>query len=317
MFFKNLKTLGYGKPAQNGKTRASADDFSMAVPFHYPVGPRSVQPPLAIICHLFHLDLIGWVQDALENVEVPATLYISTDAHEKKTVIESSFRNWRGGELHIRISENRGRDVAPKLVTFADVYSSHDLVLFIHSKKSPHVEFGTQWREYLRLCLLGSPQTVASILEIFDRHPDIGIIAPQHFKSIRARGWLHWGNNLAAAKALALKMNFAIDASHYMDFPSGSMFWARSAALRPLLDLELTFQDFPFEEGQLDLTIAHSIERLFFFTCETAGFTWVKIIDETFVEPADAVCRIGQATDIDYFIQNHRFDLLNIVKDRV
>ena len=50
------------------------------------------------------------------------------------------------------------------------------------------------------------------------------------------------------------------------------MSWARSAALRPLLDLGLTFDDFPDEKSQTNGTMAHAIERLFLFVCERAGF---------------------------------------------
>ncbi len=55
------------------------------------------------------------------------------------------------------------------------------------------------------------------------------------------------------------------------------MFWARTAAIKPLLDLGLGFYDFPEEQGQTDGTLAHAIERLFYLVCEEAGFSWMKI----------------------------------------
>jgi lipopolysaccharide biosynthesis protein len=39
------------------------------------------------------------------------------------------------------------------------------------------------------------------------------------------------------------------------------MFWARLAALRPLLDAHLGEWEFPAEGGYVDGTIAHAIER--------------------------------------------------------
>ncbi|EXS67932.1 rhamnan synthesis F family protein [Sphingobium sp. Ant17] len=47
------------------------------------------------------------------------------------------------------------------------------------------------------------------------------------------------------------------------DFPAGSMFWARTDAILPILSADLEWEDFPLEEGQTDGTLAHCIERMF------------------------------------------------------
>jgi GT2 family glycosyltransferase len=55
------------------------------------------------------------------------------------------------------------------------------------------------------------------------------------------------------------------------------MFWARSAALRPLLDLGLATEEFEEEAGQIDGTLAHAIEHVYFHACEHAGYDWIKV----------------------------------------
>lgn len=51
--------------------------------------------------------------------------------------------------------------------------------------------------------------------------------------------------------------------SEYIDFPAGSMFWAKVDALRPLYALDLELKDFPEEHGQIDGTLHHAVERIF------------------------------------------------------
>jgi lipopolysaccharide biosynthesis protein len=62
------------------------------------------------------------------------------------------------------------------------------------------------------------------------------------------------------------------------------MFWARSRALKPLLDLNLSFDEFAEEADQKDATLAHAIERMYFFSCEKAGFCWAKIISSSCID---------------------------------
>jgi len=71
-------------------------------------------------------------------------------------------------------------------------------------------------------------------------------------------------------------MGEEINANVPLELPTGSMFWFRTAALRPLLNLGLDFFHFDPEEGQMDGTLAHSIERCFFYVVEIAGYDWLR-----------------------------------------
>ena len=168
-----------------GRMRPAQEDRSMAVPFDYAIENRTSEPAIAIVCHLFHVDLSDWLMQLLRDSELKADLYISTDTEPKAETIRRLFSAWTGGKTEVRIVENRGRDIAPKLVSFIDIYDRYDLLLFLHSKKSAHFAFGDAWRDHLVHCLVGSPAIVGSILEIFDRCPEVGMIAPQHFPELR------------------------------------------------------------------------------------------------------------------------------------
>ena len=300
--------FGYSPERGRAVARAAAEDFSAGVPFAYVREPGALQHPVAIVCHLFHEDLAASIYGHLQNVQLPADLFISTDTKEKQQVIQAVFAAWHRGGVDVRVVPNRGRDIAPKFIAFADVYATHDLVLFLHSKKSPHWEEGNRWRDYLLQTLLGSPQTVNSVVEAFERLPQVGMIVPQHYAPLRRL--IGWTMNYAVALKLARGMGFVPARHTTLDLPSGSMFWARSAALKPLLDLHLAMEDFPEEAGQTDGTTAHAIERLLLYICERAGYTWMKIADITQANHSPTIAAIDSPEALTGFAREHTFSLL-------
>jgi lipopolysaccharide biosynthesis protein len=157
--------------------------------------------------------------------------------------------------------------------------------------------------------LVGSPSTVRSIITIFDRHPSVGIVMTQHFEAILPH--LHWDHTFARARRLARRMGFTLSRRHVLDMPSGSMFWARTGALAPLLKLELRYEDFPVEKGQTRMTLHHTIERLFLFAAEHAGFRWVKVAAPLHYSPQTPVEVIDSPEALDAFVANATFDLMN------
>jgi GT2 family glycosyltransferase len=257
-------------------------------------------PTLAVVCHVFHADLIGEFKRYFRNIPFPFDLYLSTDTESKHAAIGRYFSDWSTGAIHIRIVENRGRDIAAKLVEFRDVHDRYEYVLHLHTKRSDHESDLRHWRSFLLENLVGSVDIVSSIFEAFRRHQDIGIVASQHFERIRQS--ISWGKNFGSAKELASCLGIDLSDNTLHDFPAGSMFWARSAALKPLLDLNLSFADFPAESGQVDGTLAHAIERLFYLVCERAGFRWVKVSHPPHFTQTPSITPIDSPETLDRFI---------------
>ncbi len=288
------------KPVEPHTSRPAADDWAMAVPFQYPAIPGT--PRIGIMCHLYYPAIAAELLYYLRKLPLPAELMISTDTEDKKAEIAAALVGWEQ-PLTLRVLPNRGRDIAPKLVGFADMYEPFDLVLHLHSKMSDHAAFLAPWRAYLFETLLGSPETIGSILDAFNRMPDLGMIAPQHFEAVRR--WLGWNGNFDAAKALSMRMGMKLLPDRALDFPAGSMFWARPAALKPLLDLKLSFDDFPAEGKQLDHTLAHVIERLYFYATERSGHTWLKIADPVLCLNTATIADIASPVALSQFAAQH------------
>lgn len=297
-------------PAVHGRSRPKhVPDRSAAVPFLFETEPLGIEPSICVICHLFYDDLADEMREVLRNIPFKFDLFISTSDEQKRQRILAAFATLNKGEVDVRIAPNRGRDIAPKLVTFSDVYDKYEYVLFVHGKKSTKSSVGQKWRDTLIDGLMGSPATVRSIITVFERHRSVGIIMTQHFEPIRAH--LHWDHVFARARKLARRMGFAVTSRQVLDFPSGSMFWARTAALAPLLALDLNYDDFPEEKGQTRRTIQHAIERLFLFSAEHAGFSWVKVASRDHYSDRSAIETIDSPATLDRFVEAGKFSLIN------
>jgi GT2 family glycosyltransferase len=282
-------------------SRPAETDWSAGVPFAFV--PLPWLKPIAAICHIFHVSMAAELRFYLRNLPRPADLYISTDTEQKQAILKAAFSGWEHGDVTIRITPNRGRDIAPKLIGFADIHERYDLVLHLHSKMSGHANFLAPWRAYLYETLLGSPEIARSIIDAFARLPDLGMVAPQHYEGIRR--WIGWQGNFESARALADTMNIPLSPKRALDFPSGSMFWARPAALRPLLVLGLKYEDFPAEAGQVDRTPAHAIERLYFHVCEASGHSWLKVANPALCHDTSCIADIATPAALNRFMAEH------------
>lgn len=297
-------------PAVHGRSRPEhVPDRSAAVPFAFEMESLEIKPSICVVCHLFYDDLADDMREVFCNIPFNFDLYISTSDKRKRQRILATFETLNKGEVDVRIAPNRGRDIAPKLVSFSDVYDKYEYVLFVHGKKSAKSSVGQKWRDTLIDGLVGSPATVRSIITLFELHRSVGIVMTQHFEPIRAH--LHWDHVFARARNLAQRMGFAVTSRQVLDFPSGSMFWARTAALAPLLALNLSYDDFPEEKGQTRRTIQHAIERLFLFAAEHAGFTWVKVASRDHYSDRSAIETIDSPATLDRFIEAGKFSLIN------
>ena len=284
------------------------NDYSFKVPFNYILNESNDVPKLAVIFHIYYPELLEEFKRYLANIPFNFDLFITTDTELKKNQISEQLLDWNKGCLEIRLAPNRGRDIAPKLISCRDVYDSYEFFLHIHTKKSPHLTSLFGWRTYLLDTLIGSKEIVMSIFEAFESDPKLGMIAPEHFDGIYSA--IGWGWNFEEAKNFAERLDIKLLINNKVDFPSGSMFWGRSAALRPLLNSNLSTDDFQPEESQTDATLAHTIERLYYFICEKAGYNWIKITRPELIENVRQVIFVDDKNCLKDLINVTQYGLL-------
>jgi FMN phosphatase YigB (HAD superfamily) len=228
---------------------------------------------VGVMAHVYYPDLIEEFAAALSLLPVPFDLLVSVVDAEAEALARLRFGALPNlSSLVVKRVENRGRDIAPLLVTFHDEILSLDLIGHIHTKKSLYT--GSEqidWRRYLLDSLFGSSERLAWILGMFQADAELGMVYPESHI-----GMPLWGHTLLSnaevCEALANRMGIAMDRQRYIDFPAGSMFWARVPALRPLYDLGLRLEDFPVEYGQIDGTLQHAVERLLGIVTRHQGY---------------------------------------------
>lgn len=218
---------------------------------------------IALHLHLFYIDLSDEFCNYFDNIPFEFDLFITIIDEGFKNVIEKKFSKIKKiNKLTIIHVENRGRDIAPFL-SIEDILN-YNYVCHVHSKKSLYT--GSEqvgWRKWLLDGLMGSEEQVRRIFSIFASRSDVGMIYPETYPEIPY--WGHtWLKNKQGGRELFNRLNVTFDVNKsYIDYPAGSMFWAKVDAIKPLLDLKLKAADFPEENKQTDGTIAHIIERSF------------------------------------------------------
>lgn len=213
--------------------------------------------------HLHYPDLLDEFIGYLINIPVPFHLYVSIgegrDPAPVRQTLEAALPQARG-RVKVKALVNRGRDIGPFLAGFGKELAQHTYICHIHSKRSPHNPAKKDWRMQLMTNLMGSPGIVAETFRLFAHNPRLGMVFPEYHWSLEKQ--ISWGTNYAICQDLAQRLGQEISPVNMAPFAAGSMFWARSAALAPLFDLGLTFEDFPDEAAQVDGTLAHAVERL-------------------------------------------------------
>jgi GT2 family glycosyltransferase/SAM-dependent methyltransferase len=247
------------------------EDQFIAVPFGFKAVVPAPPPTIAVMLHCYYLDELPLLLDRVSQIPFPYSLFVTTTDEEKKALIQSQLSEWSRGPTEVRIVENRGRDIAPRLIDLRAIYADFEYVLHIHTKKSMHNGALSGWLSQMLCDVLGSEEVVRSVFAIFSESPDTGVIAPRYHEPIRP--FVSWGPNFDRCQDIAHRMGLTIEPDQQIDFPAGSVFWARTQALKPLLDLNLERRDFEPEQGQADGTLAHACERMVFLAAEQAGFT--------------------------------------------
>ena len=221
-----------------------------------------------VVAHVYYPELWDELAERVLLIPGPVDLAVTLVRGRGDHLAEGIRARFPGAI--VRVVENRGRDLGP-LLQVLDLVPGHDVVLKVHTKRSPHMRSGDTWRTDLLDGLCGSRAQIAQLLELFDLDPRIGLVAAPG--NVLGREFL--GNNGPRLRELVAGTHLTYD-TRRLWFPAGSMFWARSDVLTPLADLGLTAADFGPETGAIDGTLPHALERYLGVIAESRGLAVVE-----------------------------------------
>lgn len=213
---------------------------------------------LAIVIHAFYPDVLEEILTFVEDLEVTLKLYVTTTKEQEdevQTILEKS-----GREFMLLVVNNHGRDVLPFLKMLPYVKKAqHQVVLKLHTKKSTHRDDGSNWRMDIFEKLM-NPGHISEIISVISSDNSAGLVGPEgHIVPMS----FYWGSNKERVIQLAQRLGLPQNEIMRLKFIAGTMFYVNVRALEPLMQLAIDDDDFEPEDGEVDGTLAHALERIF------------------------------------------------------
>lgn len=221
---------------------------------------------VAIHLHLFYQDCLAEFISRFALIPGSFDLFISVPegVDEGDIVRAVKAELPRVGAVVVEAVPNRGRDLAPLIIQFGKRLAEYEVIGHFHTKKSPHNPLLAGWGAELLNHLLGRPGTTGARLAFFFKELATGtkLIYPEGRLEL-IKDATGWGDNYSKARSI-LEQYTDLDISDYpeVEFPEGTMFWARAECLKDFLCLPLQYTDFEEEPIGTDGTLAHALERL-------------------------------------------------------
>jgi len=233
---------------------------------------KKVLIPAALHLHLYYTEMADDILARIARCKSRPDLLISVAGQEALEAVEESLLKHGLGAKRIAIVPNKGRDIGPFLTEFGrEITGNYEIIGHIHSKKTDSIKdrgLVRDWVDFLYGNLLAHKESMMdSILKKMGEDPSIGLVFPDD------PFVMGWGDNKQIAEKLLERMKISRGKLfENINFPVGTMFWARTKALKPLFDLNLSWSDYPDEPLPYDGSMLHAIERILPIIIEKNSF---------------------------------------------
>ena len=223
-----------------------------------------------VVAHVFYPEVWPDIEDRLARMPEDFDLIVTLVKGRAESLEHPISRRLPKARIHH--VENQGRDSGPLVdLALMGVFEGYDAILKVHTKRSMHRLDGDAWRVDLLDGVMPSPEGIRRMIDLLRRDKDVGLIVPAG----NVKGPETWGSDLELVTALAARFPFAFDPDA-LQYPAGSMYWARPWVLQRLADLEIGSEHFEPEADHLDGSTAHAIERFVGVLATASGLDLVE-----------------------------------------
>lgn len=244
-------------------------------------GDNSIEPDslrIGVFLHIFYLDYIPRVFELVKEFdrqELNYKLHITSPSGEILSEIQFLFQKFGNDDksvIYVK-TPNKGRNFGPLLIEFGSEFEKFSFVIHLHSKGSPQYTSarGSSW-SFDNWNLLGlDGLSLKRALNLMTANKNFGYCFALNWRNTPPHSF-SWGLNGALGKELATRLG--VDEDQALNFfPAGGMFLVKPEILSEFNKLELDYDDFPDETGQLDGTLQHAIERLVGLVSKNLGLS--------------------------------------------
>lgn len=241
--------------------------------------PENTIARIALVIHIHYSNSIQAIAKIINFFPEGTDIFITVTSNTLKNRAISVFNGLKKSCIVYEVP-NLGRDIKPFVFLLREVINEkkYDLVCKIHGKSSKdnpyNLNYGSIWRDFMIENLAGSKEVVNKIVHSFAADQKLGLVySPAPFSVFPYLRWAeNWTYVSNFSDALELKEDRPLQ---HLEFPAGSMYWARTEALKSLLDIfdENKVADEPLPP---DGTYLHAVERLITNLILAQGYTYRK-----------------------------------------
>lgn len=226
-----------------------------------------------VVLHIFYEDFIKRFHNAFMDVDFEFDLIITTTSKEVENKAKRFFeKNPSIKKITVSRIPNKGRNFGGFLVEHSKEILEYDFICHLHSKKSLYS--GSEqihWAEYLLEYLARDKQILSKMLNILEQDEKLGLFYPTTFWNM-PQWTCHWLKNKGTGNQILTDWFGLKQEKDFFAYPAGGMFWAKTKAIKPILEREWSYDDFPGEPIPADGTVLHALERILPVVAENEGY---------------------------------------------